>query len=152
MLGVGALIIEDGRILLVERGGEPLRGYWSLPGGAVETGESLEAALRREVHEETGLQIREPYLIEVFERLMHDAENRCEYHYVLLDYVCRVASGEARASDDAAKVGWFRPDEIPGLLVTEGTPGVIAKAFAWLAAREAGPESREDESGVGSSG
>jgi ADP-ribose pyrophosphatase YjhB (NUDIX family) len=131
-LGVGALIIENGRILLVERGGEPLKGYWSLPGGAVETGERLEAAMRREIREETGLEVEVVCLLEVFERIMLDESGRPEYHFVLMDYLCRPAGGTLCAADDAKKVAWFAPGEVEGLLITEGTPAVIAKAFARL--------------------
>lgn len=130
--GVGALIIEDGRILLVERGQEPLKGYWSLPGGAVETGETLENALRREVQEETGLEVGIVHLIEVFERIMPGEDGRTEYHYILMDYVCRPAGGTLQAADDASRAQWFREDEVAGLKITEGTPRVIAKAFEWL--------------------
>lgn len=132
MPGVGALIVEKGRILLVERGREPLKGYWSLPGGCVETGERLEAALRREVREETGLEVEVLCLLEIFERIMLDDAGRPEYHYVLMDYLCRPAGGSLCAADDACKVAWFAPEEIEGLLITEGTPAVIAKAFATI--------------------
>jgi len=132
VLGVGALIIENGRILLVERGGEPLKGYWSLPGGAVETGERLEAAMRREVREETGLEVEVLCLLEIFERIMLDDAGRPEYHYVLMDYLCHPAGGTLCAADDASKVAWFAPHELDCLPITEGTPNVIAKAFAYL--------------------
>jgi len=127
---VGALIVDGGRILLVERGREPLKGYWSLPGGVVETGERLEAAMRREVREETGLEVDVVCMLEIFERIMPDNEGKPEYHYVLIDYLCRPAGGTLGAADDASRVGWFAPDEIEGLKITEGTPAVIAKAFA----------------------
>ena len=127
---MGALIIESGRILLVERGKEPLKGWWSLPGGLVETGELLEDALRREVREETGLEVENLGLIEVFERIMRDASGAPEYHFVLMDYLCRPIGGTCCAADDASRVDWFRPDEIEGLKITEGTPAVIRKAFA----------------------
>lgn len=132
MLGVGALIIREDRILLVERGHEPLKGYWSLPGGGVETGESLEEAMRREVREETGLEVEVLCLLEIFERIMHDGDSRTEYHYVLVDYLCHPAGGTLGAADDASRVEWFTEEEIQYLKITEGTPGVIAKAFRWL--------------------
>jgi ADP-ribose pyrophosphatase YjhB (NUDIX family) len=127
---VGALIISDDRILLVERGQEPLKGWWSLPGGAVETGEPLEEALRREVREETGLEVEIVCLIEIFERIMRDESGRPEYHYILMDYLCRPAGGTLRAADDASKAAWFTESELVALRITEGTPAVIARAFA----------------------
>jgi ADP-ribose pyrophosphatase YjhB (NUDIX family) len=129
---VGALIIEGDRILLVERGHEPLKGWWSLPGGVVETGERLEDAARREVREETGLEVEIVCLLEVFERIMRDAAGRPEYHYVLMDYLCRPAGGELCAADDASCVRWVTEQELPDLKITEGTPAVIAKAFRHL--------------------
>ncbi len=131
--GVGALIIDGDKILLVERGKDPLRGYWSLPGGAIETGETLETALLREVREETGLEIAVLHLVEVFERIMRDANGETEYHFILMDYICTPTGGVLQASDDASGAAWFRENEIAGLeKITEGTPRVIAKAFDWM--------------------
>ena len=84
---------ERDRILLAQRGKEPLKGYWSLPGGVLETGETLEDAVRREVLEETGLEVGSAAVVEIFERIMRDADGRAEYHYVLIDYLCRVTGG-----------------------------------------------------------
>jgi ADP-ribose pyrophosphatase YjhB (NUDIX family) len=136
------LIIEGDTILLVERGREPLKGYWSLPGGLVETGERLEDALRREVREETGLEVEVVALIEVFERIMRDGDGRAEYHYVLMDYVCRPTGGKPGANDDASRVEWFARSQVTGLLITEGTPAIIDKAFAHLRENQvSGPRS-----------
>ena len=129
MLGTGALIIEGDRILLVKRGHEPLKGWWSLPGGKVEAGELLDASVRREVREETGLEVEVACLIEVFERFLHDRSGALEHHFVLMDYLCRITGGELRAGDDAAEVAWFRESELSSVKITEGTPGVIAKGF-----------------------
>jgi len=126
------LIFEDGRILLVERGKEPLKGYWSIPGGIVETGEKLEEGIRREVLEETGLDV-EPYsMFEIFERIMPDREGRPEYHYVLIDYLCRRLSGQPAAASDVSRVAWVSESELAGYRLTEGTLGVIERAFAKL--------------------
>jgi 8-oxo-dGTP diphosphatase len=127
---VGALIIERDQILLVERGREPLKGYWSLPGGILEVGETLDQAVRREVLEETGLIIEPVQVVEIFERILVDSEGRAEYHYVLVDYLCRVTSGTVAAADDASRAEWFRWDELAALRLTEGTLPVIEKAFA----------------------
>jgi 8-oxo-dGTP diphosphatase len=129
---VGALIFEDGKILLVERGKEPLKGYWSIPGGIVETGEKLVEAVRREVVEETGLDV-DPYLMfEIFERLIPDEEGKPEYHYVLIDYLCRRVGGEPAAASDVSRVEWVAEQNLREYRLTEGTLGVIEKAFAKL--------------------
>jgi 8-oxo-dGTP diphosphatase len=129
---VGALIFEGGQILLVERGKEPLKGYWSIPGGIVETGEKLEEGIRREVSEETGLEV-EPYsMFEIFERIMPDAEGKPEYHYVLIDYLCRLVAGVPAAASDVSRVEWVAEHNLGEYRLTEGTRGVIERAFAKL--------------------
>lgn len=132
ILGVGALILDRDRILLVERAREPLKDYWSLPGGVVEVGERLEAALRREIREETGLEIEILSLLEIFERIILDEAGRPEYHYVLMDYLCRPAGGELCAADDAGRAAWFTQAELADLKITAGTLPVIAKAFGYV--------------------
>lgn len=126
---MGALILRGDRIVLIERGRQPLKGYWSLPGGAVEAGEQVEEALRREVLEETGLQVEPRHLVEVFERITRDKSGRAEYHYVLLDYLCRLRGGRLRAADDAAGARWVRRGDLTDLRLTEGTLAVIERAF-----------------------
>ena len=129
LLGVGALIFDGDSILMAQRGKEPLKHWWSLPGGALELGESLADGVRREVREETGLEIRPLGVLEIFERIMRDASGVPEYHYVLIDYVCRVVGGELRAGDDVCAVEWMRLRDLPGLQITEGTSTVIEKGF-----------------------
>ena len=116
-------------MLLVERGNEPLKGWWSLPGGAVETGERLQDAVIREVQEETNLVIEPLEVVEIFERLMLDAEQKTEYHYVLIDYLCRVTGGQLQPGSDSSNAAWFSRNELVNLKLTEGTLPVIEKAF-----------------------
>lgn len=127
--GVGALIIRRNSILLVQRARDPFKGYWSLPGGLIETGEKIEDALKREVQEETGLIVRPKRLFEIFERIVLDAEGRAEYHYVLHDYLCAVVGGKLLAGDDAARAAWVERAKLKGLQLTEGTLAVIERAF-----------------------
>jgi 8-oxo-dGTP diphosphatase len=121
--------LDRNRVLLVERGRSPLKGYWSLPGGVLEIGERLEDGIRREVREETGLEIRALKVVEIFERIMVDDEGRPEYHYVLIDYLCRVAGGKLAAADDVSRVAWVSRDALRQYRITEGTVPVIHKAF-----------------------
>jgi 8-oxo-dGTP diphosphatase len=110
LMGVGAVVADQGRVLLVRRGTEPLRGQWSLPGGLVEVGESLTSAVAREVLEETGLVVEPVELIELLDRIHREGE-RVRYHYVIADYLCRVTGGELRAGSDAAEVRWVERAE-----------------------------------------
>jgi ADP-ribose pyrophosphatase YjhB (NUDIX family) len=107
---VGAIIVAAGRVLLVRRGTQPLKGQWSLPGGALEIGETLSAGLIREVHEETGLAVEPVELIELLDRIYRDGE-RVRYHYVIADYLCRVTGGVLRAASDADEVRWVERAE-----------------------------------------
>jgi ADP-ribose pyrophosphatase YjhB (NUDIX family) len=118
-------------VLLVRRTQPPLAGRWSLPGGLVETGESLVDAVRRELKEETGLDVTVGPLVEVVERVVRDRDGRVEFHYVLLDYRCEVAGGELAAASDAGDAAWATLDDIgPRFGIAASTATVIAKAFA----------------------
>ena len=128
-VGVGGIILRRDRILMAQRGKQPLKGWWSLPGGAVEMGESLHDAICREMMEETGLAIRPVRVFEIFERIMRDSQGRPEYHYVLIDYLCRITGGSLRPGDDVCAVEWVRRRDLPSLDITEGTLGVIERAF-----------------------
>jgi 8-oxo-dGTP diphosphatase len=125
LLGVGALIFDQDRVLLVERGRPPLAGEWSLPGGLVETGERLEEAIVREVWEETGLRVETTSIATVFERIMLDEAEDCEYHYVLIDFYCTLLGGDLRPGDDSRRVAWFAIDSLDKLSLTAGTREVI---------------------------
>lgn len=136
--GVGAVIVpkhtqnSPARVLLIRRGQEPLKGQWSLPGGAVELGETLEEAVRREVFEETGLLVEPVQMVKAFDRIARDSHGRVQYHYVLVDFLCRVTGGADLArpvvcATDAVEARWAGPDELDGL--TPLTVEVIRKAW-----------------------
>jgi 8-oxo-dGTP diphosphatase len=133
VVAVGAVILDAGRVLLVQRGQEPLLGQWSLPGGAVEVGETLEAALAREVREETSLDVVVGPVVEVLDSIRRDAAGRPEYHYVIIDYACRVRGGTSMApahGTDAADARWVPIDELDAYQVTSTAIAVIRKASA----------------------
>ena len=128
ILGVGAVVLMDGRVVLVKRAHEPLKGEWSLPGGVVELGETLEQAIVREVAEETGLDVQVGPVIEVFDRIALDAQQKVEYHYVLVDYLCRATGGTLAGGSDASDVTLADPAALDPYRLTEKTLDVIAKA------------------------
>jgi 8-oxo-dGTP diphosphatase len=129
LVGVGAIIIEEGRVVLVKRGHPPLEGKWSIPGGVLEVGETLRKAVVREALEETGLAVEPGELLGVFERVLPDEQGRMKYHYVLIDFLCRRVAGELEAGDDASEVGWFRREELGSLELARETEEVILKGF-----------------------
>lgn len=133
---MGALIFKGGSILLVERGGNPLKGYWSLPGGLLETGETIEEAVAREALEETGLRVKPIEFFGLYQRIMRDSQGRAEYHYVLADYICKVTGGELRAGDDVSRVEWVQRPRLKDYKMTEGTLNVIEEAYEKRALRK----------------
>ena len=131
ILGVGAVVIDQDRVLLVRRGQEPLKGEWSLPGGALELGETLQQGVVREVLEETGLLVATDGLIEVLDRITPDtASARIRFHYVLIDFVCHVTGGALQVGSDAEQVCWANRDDLAGFKLAQVTLRVIEKALA----------------------
>jgi len=128
-VGVGALVIDEGRVLLVKRGRPPLMGEWSLPGGAVETGETLAAAVQREVFEETGLVVSVGPIVDVLDRIHSDAEGRVEFHYVLIDYLCTVIGGDLQPHSDADDARWATREQLPAYHLQPITFEVACKAL-----------------------
>ena len=129
LVGVGAVIVKDGRVLLIRRGQAPLLGEWSLPGGVVECGETLRQAMIREAREETGLVVETAELLGVYERVIRSDDGRVRYHYVLIDFLCRPVAGDLMAGSDAADVRWFGSEELDALKLPRDTREVIEKAL-----------------------
>jgi len=129
VVGIGAVILDGERVVLVKRGHAPLKGEWSLPGGAVELGESLEQAVAREVLEETGLEVIVGPVVELFERIDTTSDGRCEYHYVIVDYACRQGGGTLVHGSDADDARWVEISALPAYKVTVKATSVIHKAL-----------------------
>jgi 8-oxo-dGTP diphosphatase len=129
IVGVGAVVIDEDRVLLVRRANEPLKGEWSLPGGAVELGETMRDAIAREVLEETGLAVDVGPVVDVLDRIRVDDDQRVRFHYVLVDFVCRRASGALSCASDAEEARWARLDDLPDYHVADATVVVIREAF-----------------------
>src|SRR5579859_6169750 len=132
LVGVGAIIIEDSRVLLVKRAHPPLQAEWSIPGGVLEVGELVREAAIREAREETGLLVEPQDLLGVYDRVLRNPEERVQYHYVLIDFLCRRVAGDLTAASDAAEVRWFTRKELPGLRLADDTLDVISKGFQKL--------------------
>lgn len=128
VVGVGAVVLDGDRVLLIRRGHAPLKGQWSLPGGGVETGETLEQAIAREVLEETGLTVEVGPMVEVLDRISRDADGRVEHHFVLIDFVCRPSGGLLRSASDAEDAAWVALSELARYEVAPVTISVIQKA------------------------
>ncbi len=139
IVGVGGVVIHQGRVLLVRRGREPLKGEWSIPGGMLELGEKLEDGVRRELLEETGLEVEPQGLIATFDRISHErlpdgteGEPRVQYHYVIVDYVCRLVGGTLVPESDVMDARWVTREEMSQYHLTEMATAVIQRAFAFF--------------------
>jgi len=130
LIGVGAVIVEADRVLLIRRGTAPLLGEWSLPGGVLECGETLREAVVREASEETGLMVNPGEMLGVYERVIRDEGGRVRYHFVLIDFLCHPAGGNLKAGSDAADVRWFTSDELPALHLAFDASDVVQKGLA----------------------
>jgi ADP-ribose pyrophosphatase YjhB (NUDIX family) len=130
IVGVGAVIVDDeGKVVLIRRRYEPLKGEWSLPGGGVEVGETLAEAVAREIREETGLDVEVGPVIEVFDRITRDEGERVRYHYVLIDYLCRPVGGTLRAGSDVDDAVLVDPAQLEPFRLTSTATAVIARAL-----------------------
>ena len=128
MVGVGGVVIHAGKVLLVRRGKQPLRGRWTVPGGTVELGETLEQAVVRELLEETGVRVRPRELLLVFDRIQRDARG-VQYHFVILDYLCDYVCGEVRAGSDADEAALVAPGELAAHELPDKAREVVLEAF-----------------------
>lgn len=130
IVGVGAVIVDQGRVLLVKRGAPPLLGEWSLPGGVVEIGETLRDAAEREAVEETGLVVQAGEVLEVLDRIIPGENGRAQYHYVLIDFLCRVTGGQLRVGGDAADAAWATQEELAKFTLEKPAMDVVLRAFS----------------------
>jgi 8-oxo-dGTP diphosphatase len=138
LVGVGTIVIENSRVVLVKRAHPPLQNQWSIPGGVLEVGELVREAAVREAREETGLTVEPGELLGVFDRVLRDGNDRVQYHYVLVDFLCRRVSGELTAAGDAAAARWFTRDELSVLNLAEDTLEVVLKGLDRAAQRQPG--------------
>ena len=129
IIGVGAVIVEGGRVLLVRRDTEPLRGEWSVPGGMLELGEKLRDGVCREALEETGVTVEPGEVLEVFDSIFTDKLGKTQYHYVLIDYLCRPISGVAQAGSDVSDVRWTSLEALPAMGLRQSVEQVVRKGL-----------------------
>lgn len=133
VVGVGAVVVHEGRVVLIKRRFEPLAGQWSLPGGTLEIGETLEAGVAREILEETGLEVQIGPVVEVFDRILLDPDRRVRYHFVLIDYLCRPIGGRLQAGSDAADAVFVEPSTVPSYRLTPKAASVVERGVAMAA-------------------
>jgi len=129
IVGVGAVIVDQGRVLLVKRGSPPMARQWTIPGGVVELGETLRAAAEREAREETGLTVRAGEVIDVIDRILPGENGRPQYHFVLVDFLCTVVEGKVCAGSDAAEAAWAGEDELEKFMLETKAMEVIQRAL-----------------------
>jgi len=141
LVGVGAVIVQDNRVLLIRRGHAPLLGEWSLPGGVLECGETLREATIREAREETGLTVETGDMLGVYERVIRSEDGRVRYHYVLIDFLCGVVTGDLQSGSDAADVRWFTREELDSLNLPHDTRDVIEKGLSSTTGRQSASSS-----------
>ena len=132
LVGLGAVVWRDGKVLMIQRGKPPRQGIWSLPGGAQDLGETVEQGIRRELREETGIEIELLGLLAVIDSVQRDAEGRVLYHYTIVDYAARWLSGDLVAGDDAADAAWISPEDLAKMELWEETLRVIELSRAFL--------------------
>ena len=130
LVGVGAVIVDKGRVVVVRRAHEPLKGEWSIPGGVLELGETLRSGVAREALEETGLTVEPAEVLEVFDRIVHDPEGRTQFHYVLIDFLCRRIAGELRAGADASEARWITAVELETFPIADSAAAVLRKGLS----------------------
>lgn len=130
LIGVGAIILDRGRALVVRRATEPLKGEWSIPGGVLELGETLRTGVVREAKEETGLDVLPVEVLEVYDRIVADEAGKTRYHYVLIDYLCQVTGGELKAASDVSEVRWLSEKDLDSFPIADSAEEVLRKGFA----------------------
>jgi len=134
LAGVGGVVIHRNRVLLIRRGGEPLKGEWSIPGGLIEVGEELADAVRRELKEETGLDVEPLAVLETFDRIFRDGA-KVRYHFVIVDFVCRLKGGRLRPTSDVLEARWVRREDLPRYKLTAKATSIALQALDYFARR-----------------
>jgi ADP-ribose pyrophosphatase YjhB (NUDIX family) len=134
IVGVGGVVVDRGRVLLIRRGREPLKGAWSIPGGLLEQGEELAAGVRRELKEETGLDVKPLEVLAVFDRVFREGP-RVRYHYVIVDYACRLKGGRLRPASDVLDARWVRREDLIQYHLSEKAASVLLQAFEFFKKR-----------------